>query len=110
MVDGSSFNNLIKVIMNALLVSGGLSKEKLSRKFLYFCANGVSVFQGAKIGIIKHIKEFWASFSMGFHCIAHRANLTLQSLSNLIFIARIESFMTNLYGYFSHSPNRHMVF
>jgi hypothetical protein len=84
--------------MNALLVNGGLKKEHLLGKLLYFGANGVSIFQGVKIGVTQHIKEFWAPFSMGFHCIAHRVNLTLQSLSDLIFIARFESFMINLYG------------
>jgi hypothetical protein len=86
--------------MNALLVSGGLNKDQLLGKLFCFGANGVSVFQGVKIGVTKHIKEFWASFSMGFHCIAHRANLALQSLFNLIFIARLESFMTNLLWFF----------
>ncbi len=47
---------------------------------------------------------------MGFHYIAHRTNLTFQSLSYLIFIARLKSFMINLYGYFSHSPKRHLEF
>jgi hypothetical protein len=45
---------------------------------------------------------------MGVHCIAHRANLVVQSLFDLIFIARLESFMTSLYGYFNHSPKRHL--
>jgi hypothetical protein len=62
------------------------------------------------MGVTKYIKEFWAPFSMGFHCIAHRANLTLHSLSDLIFIARLESFMINLYGYFSHLPKRRLEF
>jgi hypothetical protein len=47
---------------------------------------------------------------MGFHCVAHRANLTLQSLYDLIFIARLDSFVTNFYGYFNHSPKRHLEF
>jgi hypothetical protein len=52
-VDGSSFNNLIKVNMNALLINGELSKDQLFGKLLCFGANGVLVFHGAKIGIIK---------------------------------------------------------
>jgi hypothetical protein len=65
-VDGLSSNNLTKVIMNALLASGGLSKEQLSRKLLCFGVDGVSIFQGAKIGVTKNIKEFWAPFPWVF--------------------------------------------
>jgi hypothetical protein len=96
--------------MNALLVSGGLNEIFLLGKLICFGANGVSIFQGVKIGVTKHIKEFWVPFSMGFHCVAHRANLTLQSLYDLIFIARLDSFVTNFYGYFNHSPKRHLEF
>ncbi len=45
-VDGSNFKNLIKVIMNAYLKNGVLTKEKLSKKLLCFDANGVNVFKG----------------------------------------------------------------
>jgi hypothetical protein len=47
---------------------------------------------------------------MGVHCIAHRENLAFQSLFDLIFIATLESFMTNFYGYFNHSPKKHLEF
>ncbi len=35
-IDGSSSNNLIEVIMAALLKGGGLTKEDLSKKLLCF--------------------------------------------------------------------------
>lgn len=41
-IDGSSFNNLTKVIMVALLRGGGLMKENLSKKFLCLIAYGVN--------------------------------------------------------------------
>ncbi len=47
-VDGSSFNNLIKVIMNALLKGEGLTKENLAKKLFCVGEHGVNVFQGAK--------------------------------------------------------------
>jgi hypothetical protein len=45
-VDGSNFKNFIKVIMNAYLKNGGLTKEEISKKMLCFDANGVNVFKG----------------------------------------------------------------
>ncbi len=47
-VDGSSFNNLIKVIMNALLKGKRLTKENLAKKLFCFGKHGVNVFQGGK--------------------------------------------------------------
>jgi hypothetical protein len=47
-VDGSSFNNLIKVIMNALLKGKRLTKENLAKKLFCVGEHGVNVFQGAK--------------------------------------------------------------
>jgi hypothetical protein len=47
-VDGSSFNNLSEVIMNALLKGEGLTKEKLAKKLFCFGEDGVNVFQGGK--------------------------------------------------------------
>jgi len=35
-VDGLSFNNLIKVIMNSTMKGGGFNKEELSKKLLCF--------------------------------------------------------------------------
>jgi hypothetical protein len=43
-VDGSSSNNLIKVIMNFMMKGGGLSREELFKKLLCFGVDGVNVF------------------------------------------------------------------
>ncbi len=47
-VDGSSYNNLTKVIMCVLLKGGGLTNKELSKKLLSFGTYGVNVFQGRK--------------------------------------------------------------
>lgn len=70
----------------------------------------MNVFQGRKIGATKQIRNSWAPFFIGVHCIAHRANLAIQYLGNLILIAKIEMFMMNVYGYFNHSLKRHSKF
>ncbi len=41
--------------------------------FLYF---------GGGTRVTRKIKEPWAPFSMGVHCVAHRISLVIQSFSN----------------------------
>jgi hypothetical protein len=103
-MDGSNFNNLIEVIMVALLKGGELTRGDVTKKLLCFGANVVSIFQQGKTRVIKQIKETWAPFLMGVHCVAHRTNLAVHYLSKLTFIACIEAFMVNMYNYFNHSP------
>ncbi len=43
-LDGSSSDNLTKVIMETLTIGGGLPKYHITRKLIYFGANGVNVF------------------------------------------------------------------
>jgi hypothetical protein len=45
-MDKSSYNNLIEVIMVALLKGEGLTKENLSKKLLCFGVDGVSFSKG----------------------------------------------------------------
>jgi hypothetical protein len=68
---------LTEIIMNVLLKGGGLTKEELSKKLLWFGIDGVNVLQGRKTWTTKQIKNSWAPFFMGVHCIAHRANLAI---------------------------------
>jgi len=46
----------------------------------------------------------------GMHCMAHWSNLVVQTLSNLPLVFCIENLLQYLYGYFNHSPKRHMEF
>jgi hypothetical protein len=82
----------IEVIMNSMMKGGGLSKEKLFKKLLCFGVDGVNVFQGNRTRVTKQIKDSQVPFSMGFHCVAHCTNLRVQSLGDLTFIDKIESF------------------
>jgi hypothetical protein len=47
---------------------------------------------------------------MGVDCVAHRANFAIKFLGNLTFIGQIESFVMNMYDYFSHNPKRHLEY
>jgi hypothetical protein len=92
-------------VIVALMRCGGLTREDVSKKLLCFGANGAFIFQGGETNVTREIKDFWAPFSMGVHCEAHRTNLVIKSLSNLTFFSRLDMFMTNL-----HSPKCHLKF
>ncbi len=70
-MDGLSDNNLIEVIMVALMKCGGLTREKVAKKLLCFGANGASIFQGGNTNVTKQIKDVWAPFSLGVHYVLH---------------------------------------
>jgi hypothetical protein len=50
-------------------------------------------FLGEGTCVTKQIKDAWAPFSMGVHCVAHWINLAVQFLSNLTLFAQLEVFM-----------------
>jgi hypothetical protein len=50
---------------------------EISKKLLCFGVDGVTVFQGSKIGVTKQIKGSHAPFFMGVHCVAHCINLVV---------------------------------
>jgi hypothetical protein len=74
-IKGSRGDNLTKVIMEALMICGGVPKNQIAQKLICFGANGVDVFQGIKSGVTKQIKENYALHSIGVHCMAHHTNL-----------------------------------
>ncbi len=69
-VDGFGSNNLTKVIMATLMKCGALIREEVVKKLLCFCADGTLFFRGETC-VTKQIKDVWAPFSMGVHCVAH---------------------------------------
>jgi hypothetical protein len=52
-VVGSRSDNLIKVIMVALMISGGLPRNQTIQKLICFGADGVNVFQGTRTSVTK---------------------------------------------------------
>ncbi len=49
MLEGSSSDNLTKVIMEALTIGGGLQKYQIAQKLICFGVDGVNVFKGTKM-------------------------------------------------------------
>jgi hypothetical protein len=88
---------------------GRLSREELSKKF----------FWGKWSEHVSRRQKWSDKANQGFlgpffHGCALCCNTTLiwqcNPWGNLTFIIKIEGFFLNMYGYFSHSPKRHLEF
>ncbi len=85
---------MTKVIMEALMIGGGVPRNQIAHKLICFGANGVNVFQDTKSGVTKQIKEFYVFHSIRVHCMAHHTNLAVRTL----------------HSYFAHSLKRRLEF
>jgi hypothetical protein len=105
---GLGVDNLTQILMQTLMHERGLMKNLIGKRLMNFSADGVFVFQGTRSGVIVQIVNGWAPHFMGVHCVAHRTNLVVQTLSHLQMVSRIESLLQTLYNYFSKSFKRHL--
>jgi len=48
-------------------------------------------------------------YKMRQYCMAHRTNLVVQPLFNLLMVAKLENLRQSLYSYFSSSPKWHLT-
>jgi hypothetical protein len=71
-VVGTGVDNLTVVIMEALQKAKSLSLKSVAQKLLCFGADGISTFQGTKIGVIQQINTKYAPFSIGIHYMVQR--------------------------------------
>jgi hypothetical protein len=94
------------MIESALLEEGGLSREEIGKKLICFGADGVNVFQGHHNGCITQMHDFYAPFSLGVHCMAHRMNLVIGTLSLYPLVSNIEGLLASLHTYFSGRPKK----
>jgi hypothetical protein len=76
-LEGSSSNNLTKMIMEALTIKGGMLRHQVVSKLMSFGVDNVNVFQDTKCGVTKHIWDDYAPVSIGVHCMAHHTNVTM---------------------------------
>jgi hypothetical protein len=96
--------------MNVARVYGGLSNQKIKERLMTFGADGVSTFQGVKSGVTTQLINKHAPFMVGVHCMAHRTNLAVETLSSFEVVKHVEDLLASLYSYFSSSPKRTLEF
>jgi hypothetical protein len=63
--------------MEALMIGGGVPKDQIAQKLIYFGVDGVNVCQGTKNGVAKQINDNYAPHYIGVHCMAHCTNLVV---------------------------------
>jgi hypothetical protein len=106
--EGGDADNITKMILAALTNEGRLTPHQIRDRFMAFGADGAAVLQGKKNGVTNKLQVFHMPHMQGMHCVAHRSNLTVQCLSDLEMVARIETLLAALHMYFSKSPKRHL--
>jgi hypothetical protein len=79
-VEGSHANNLTKVIILFKNLFNGILEPNLALKLVCFGMDGVTTFQGSKIGVIMQLKEKHAPFLLSVYYLMHRTNLIVYML------------------------------
>jgi len=64
----------------------------------------VSTFQGIKFRVIVLLKTQHAPYLIGIHCMAHRTNLAMQSLSSMPMVSELKNMFWVVYGYCPNFP------
>ncbi len=93
MVTGSRSDNLIKVIMQVIMIGGGLPQNQIAQKLICFGVDGVNVFQRTRTSVTKQIHDSYAPNYLGIHCMAHEINLVVQTFSSLFLVICLEHFV-----------------
>jgi len=71
----------------------GLTQEETMKRLICFGANGASIFKGYCTRVTFQLKEKFAPYMMGQHCMAHWTNFAIQVLSNLPIMAKLENLL-----------------
>jgi hypothetical protein len=103
-LDGATFANLTKLIMQSLVEFGSMTKTNVANKLVCFGTDGVIIFQGLKNGVTTKMMQNHVPFMSGVHYMAHCTNLAIQTLSNLSLVGKIKNFFTSMHIYFAHNP------
>jgi hypothetical protein len=74
-VVGLGSDNLTKIIMEALMIGGGLPRNQIAQKLICFGVDSVNVFQGIRIGVTNRSMIVMLPIVWEIHCMAHRTNL-----------------------------------
>ncbi len=79
----------------------GILESNLALKLVCFGMDGVTTFQGSKIGVIMQLKEKHVPFLLGVYYVMHRINLIVYTLLWLSLVAKIEAILQYVYNYYA---------
>jgi len=95
-VNGGTHDNLTSMIIRFLAVFGDISNIVVC-----FGVDSVTIFQGLKIGVTVQLVSKHCPFVVRIHCMTHRGNLIVQTLSSLTLVVKIEGFFSSMYTYYN---------
>jgi hypothetical protein len=107
LVEGEIVANIKNMNLVVLVTYGGLIDKQIFEHLMCLGVDGVSTFQGVKSRIIALIITQQMPIFIEIHCIMHRTNLELQSLSSMLMISKLEDLFQSFHGYFSSSLKCH---
>ena len=76
----------------------------IAQKLVCCGADGASVMQGHKHGLVTRLKYFAAPYIVGIHYMAHRMNLAFGMVNNYLLIYRVEDLIKEISRHFFQSP------
>ncbi len=110
LVEGGTIVNIKNVILVAFITYGGFINEQIFECLMCLRTDGVSTFQGVQSKVIALMKTQQTPFLIGIHCMTHKTNLVMQSLSSMPMVSKMEDLFQSIYGYFFSSPKHHLEF
>ncbi len=79
---GTTFDSMTHLIIEVLIIEGGLEKEIMASWLVSFGVDGVLVFQSISTSITMQLHNEYAPHMVGVHYMVHCTNLAMQTLIN----------------------------
>lgn len=95
-------NNIYVLMLKCLGDFGGLGLEDHMWKLVNIGYDASSVFQDHRTRVTQQFKEKATPFITWVHCFAHKTNLAVITLSNVLLVHRLE-LLQSFYAFFAHS-------
>jgi hypothetical protein len=106
----ATFDNIHALMLKCLGDFDRLRSEDLVQKLINIGCNNSNIFQGHKTGVTQQFQEKVSPFVMRVHYFAHKTNLAVIILSNVLLVHRLELLIQSLYAFFAHSPKKFVKF
>jgi hypothetical protein len=105
-INGVTIENVYNVMLQTLLIQGGLIESNIRKKLVSIGTNGGFMFVRCRIGVLVQMKEKLAPYLVAVQCCAHCTNLAIQTFSSLSIEHHLEDLLQSLHSYFARSPKR----
>ncbi|KAH7405300.1 hypothetical protein KP509_15G064700 [Ceratopteris richardii] len=104
---GSATSNLlVQLVLDSISNIGGMSISDINQKIVCIGVDGCSVMHGLRNGLCVQLQQNYTPYALGIHCMSHRTNLAFKSVSEFVFVQKVEDLVHQAYAFFSKSPKR----